>query len=222
MSYITDNILRIKSELPAGVRLLAATKTRSWAAVREAVEAGVDACGENRVQEMTFKRKEDAYAGAPLHFIGHLQKNKLKEVVGVCDLIESVDSLELLRLIDARAKALGIVQDVLLEINIGREAAKTGFDPDALPGLPEVLAGFSAVRARGLMAIPPVSTVIGGNLSYFLAMYQNYVDFMRKTGDNSGMGILSMGMSADYLAAARAGATLVRVGSAIFGARTAS
>ncbi|MCL2343745.1 MAG: YggS family pyridoxal phosphate-dependent enzyme [Firmicutes bacterium] len=222
MSFITDNVQRIKSELPAGVRLLAATKTQSWAAVREAIAAGVDACGENRVQEMTFKRKEDAYVGVSLHFIGHLQKNKLREVVGVCELIESVDSVELLRLIDARARALGIVQDVLLEINIAREASKTGFDPDMLHALPDILTGFQAVHARGLMAIPPVSKGFDGNSAYFSAMYQNYVDFMRKTGDNSDTGILSMGMSGDYLYAAHAGANLVRVGTGIFGPRTAT
>ena len=219
MSHITDNILRIKSELPSGVKLLAATKTQSAEAVREAVAARVDACGENRVQELVQKRRENAYAGAPLHFIGHLQKNKLREVVGVCELIESVDSVELLRLIDARAATLGVVQDVLLEVNIAREPSKTGFDPDDLITLPEILEGLRNLRARGLMAIPPVSQDFGGNLSYFLAMHQNYVDFMRKINDNSGMGILSMGMSGDYLDAARAGANLVRVGTGIFGPR---
>ena len=219
MSSITDNVVRIKSELPEGVKLLAATKTQSAAAVREAIAAGVDACGENHVQELVAKGREDAYRGAPLHFIGHLQTNKLRQVVGVCDLIESVDSEALLRLIDRRAGELRLTQDVLFEINIGREPAKSGFDPEALPALLDTLGEYPCVRVRGLMAIPPISEVPGGNLTYFMAMRQLFVDFMRKKGDNGEESILSMGMSGDYLDAARAGATLVRVGTGIFGPR---
>lgn len=125
------------------------------ARVREAVAAGIDACGENRVQEMTEKLAQGAYTGAPLHFIGHLQTNKVRQVVGKVDLIQSVDSPELLAMIEKRAAGQGIVQDILLEVNIGGEAAKSGVAPAALPELLETAAGCAHIRVRGLMAIPP-------------------------------------------------------------------
>ncbi len=228
------NIARIRSELaraalasgrrPEEVTLLAATKTQPVDRIREAIAAGVDACGENRVQEML--QKLDAYRGAPLHFIGVLQRNKVRQVVGKAALIHSVDSLALALEIDRCAKAQDIVQDILLEINIGLEASKSGFppEPDALP-LSELRA-MSSARVRGLMCIPPFGLSEEDSVNSFLKMKQLYVDITREFCDNTIVGkftprfdILSMGMSGDYAAAVRCGSTLVRVGSAIFGPR---
>ena len=218
---VADVRARLERAAPGrGVLLVAATKMNDTARVREAIAAGVDACGENRVQEMTAKAAEGAYSGAPLHFIGHLQKNKVKQVVGLADLIESVDSRELLALIDARAAALGLVQDVLLEVNIAGEAAKSGAEPGALPELLEFAASLSAVRVRGLMAIPPICLKSGQNKPYFARMQELFVDIGEKKYDNVTMDFLSMGMSGDFEDAAAMGANVVRVGTAIFGARS--
>ena len=200
--------------------LVAATKMNDAAAVRQAIAAGVDACGENRVQELLEKLPQGAYAGAPVHFIGHLQRNKVNKVVGACDLIQSVDSETLLRMISARAESLGLVQDILLEVNIGGEAAKSGAAPEELPELLDVLASLPALRLRGLMTIPPVMEKSGGNRKYFQAMYKLFVDIRAKKYDNSAMDTLSMGMRADYADAISEGATMVRLGTALFGPRT--
>lgn len=221
-SFIAENVRKIKAELPAGVLLVAASKTNGADAVRAAIAAGVDACGENRVQELLEKNAQNAYAGAPLHFIGHLQRNKVNKVVGLCDLIESVDSAQLLTMISARARALGITQDVLIEINIGSEDSKSGIDRAELPALLELAAGETGLRVRGLMCIPPISERPGQNTPYFRAMHDLFVDIGAKKYDNVSMDYLSMGMSGDYLDAAAEGANVVRVGSAIFGTRVYS
>ena len=158
---IAENVAAVRARIDAAaqgrrVLLVAASKMNDAERVREAVAAGVDACGENRVQELVEKNAQGAYEGAPLHFIGHLQKNKIKYLVGVADLIESVDSEELLTLIDRRAEKLDVVQDVLLEVNIGREAAKSGLAPEDVAKTVEFASPLEHVRVRGLMAIPPV------------------------------------------------------------------
>ena len=204
---------------PAEIRLVAASKMNDAQRVQEAVAAGVGICGENRVQEMLEKNAQGAYTGAELHFIGHLQKNKVKQVVGLAALIHSADSLELLAAVDRCAAARGLVQDVLLEVNIGAEASKSGFRPEEIPAVLEKAGEFSAVRVRGLMAIPPVCAAPEENRPFFLRMKQLFVDNGRKKYDNVSMDFLSMGMSGDYTEAVACGANLVRVGSAIFGAR---
>jgi len=226
---IAENVRRVLDEIgaaaaaagrpPEDVLLLAASKMNDTARVREAFAAGVAAFGENRVQEMTEKLAQGAYDGAQLHFIGHLQRNKVKNVVGVCDLIQSVDSRELLERISARAVSLGIVQDVLLEVNIGGEAAKSGAAPAEADELCACAAGLPGLRVRGLMTIPPISGGPGGNRKFFDAMYNLFVDIGGKKYDNVNMQILSMGMSGDFCDAIAAGANLVRIGTAIFGSR---
>ena len=159
-------------------------------------------------------------AGAALHFIGHLQTNKVKQVVGRVDLIESVGSEHLLDAIQAQAAKLDLVQDILLEINIGGEESKSGISPDELPALAQKAAACPNVRLRGLMAIPPVAEGPDGNRPFFQKMRQLYVDISRKMSDNgTTIDCLSMGMSGDYEDAVREGATLVRVGTALFGPR---
>jgi hypothetical protein len=188
------------------------------AACREAIAAGIDALGENRVQEMTRKLSENAYDGAPLHFIGHLQRNKVKAVVGKVALIESVGSYELLSDINKQAEKLGIVQDILLEVNIGAEEAKSGFLADTVADAAAQAKALSNVHLRGLMCIPPVAEEKHGSVPYFEKVSALFVDINKKLYDNK-LDILSMGMSGDYEDAVRCGATMVRVGTAIFGAR---
>ncbi len=204
---------------PRDITLVAATKTNSSEAIRQAVAAGVPVCGENRVQEMLEKVAENAYSGAKLHFIGHLQKNKVRQVVGICDLIESVDSLELLELISGQALKLNICQNVLIEINIGAEDSKSGIPPAALPGFLEAASALPGIQIRGLMAIPPICEATGGNRWYFAQMYELYVDNSSKKYDNVSMDFLSMGMSGDFEDAIAEGSNMIRLGSAIFGAR---
>lgn len=200
------------------ITLVGASKMNDAQACREAISAGIDALGENRVQEMTQKLSENAYAGAPLHFIGHLQRNKVKMVVGKVDLIESVGSEELLHAIDAQAEKLGIVQDILLEVNIGDEEAKSGFAASELFSAARNAQSLAHVRVRGLMCIPPVAEEAHGSIPHFEKVHALYVDINEKLYDNK-LDILSMGMSGDYEDAVRTGATMVRVGTAIFGKR---
>ena len=221
---IAENVAAVRARIEAAaqgrrVLLVAASKMNDAGRVREAVAAGVDACGENRVQELVEKNAQGAYAGAPLHFIGHLQKNKIKYLVGVADLIESVDSAELLTLIDRRAEKLDVVQDVLLEVNIGREEAKSGLAPEDVVKTVEFAVPLAHVRVRGLMAIPPAADSPDKTRPYFAAMRELFIDIAEKKYDNTPMDFLSMGMSGDFEAAIAEGANMVRVGSAIFGAR---
>lgn len=204
---------------PLEISLVAATKTNPYAAVREAILAGVSACGENRAQEMLAKLAEGAFEGVPLHFIGRLQKNKVNKVAGCCALIQSVDSSELVSLISARAQSLGIVQDILIEVNIGGEEAKSGVLPAELPRLLDFSEGFAGICVRGLMTIPPITANLRESRKYFDAMYKLYVDITAKKYDNRRVDILSMGMSGDYTEAVRAGSTMVRLGQALFGPR---
>ena len=204
---------------PGEILLLAATKMNDADRVRQAILAGVDACGENRVQEMLEKQSLGAYAGAPLHFIGHLQKNKVKQVVGLAELIHGADSRELLETISRVAEGRGLVQDVLLEVNIGGELSKSGFAPEEVPAALEYAAALPALRVRGLMAIPPVCAAPEENRPFFLRMQKLFIDNGGKKYDNVSMDFLSMGMSGDYTEAIACGANLIRVGSGIFGPR---
>ena len=227
---LSENLAQVREKIaaaaaaagrdPGEVTLVAATKTQTSDTIRAAIAAGVTVCGENRVQELTAHLEDNAYAGASLHFIGHLQTNKVKYIVGKVDLIESVSSLRLLDAIEAQAAKLGVVQDILLEVNVGREEAKSGFLPEELPDGVRYAAALPHIRLRGLMAIPPVAVEPRGNLPYFVEMSQLLVDTRHILGDNvSDVDSLSMGMSGDFEDAITAGATLVRVGTAIFGAR---
>ncbi|MBE7004604.1 MAG: YggS family pyridoxal phosphate-dependent enzyme [Ruminococcaceae bacterium] len=221
IAVVRENIERAARESGRSGRdilLVGASKMNDSAACREAIAAGIDALGENRVQEMTQKLAEHAYDGAPLHFIGHLQRNKVKFVVGNVALIESVGSDELLQSIDAQAAKLALVQDVLLEVNIGGEASKSGFAPEALSAAAESASALSHIRVRGLMCIPPVAEEEHGSMPYFEKVRRLYVDINEKMYHNK-LDMLSMGMSGDYEDAVRAGATVVRVGTAIFGRR---
>ena len=229
MMDITESVARVKANIaaaaekagrrPEDIYLVAASKMNDSGRVREAIAAGIRICGENRVQEMVEKQAQGAYEGAELHFIGHLQKNKVKQVVGLASLTQSADSLERIRLIDKTALSRGIVQDILLEVNIGAEASKSGFSPEELPSALDSIARLDAVRVRGLMTIPPICSSRQEIEPYFVQMKQLFIDICGKKYDNIRMDFLSMGMSADYETAIACGANMVRVGSAIFGKR---
>ena len=226
---IAENVSNILSRIeaaalaagrdPKTITLCAATKMNASNAVREAIRAGIRCCGENRVQELTVKLSENAYDGAEIHFIGHLQTNKVKQVVGKVRLIQSVDSLRLLQAISREAVRQNIQQDILLEINIGQEESKSGFAMEDILPLLENMKDFPNVNVRGLMAIPPVCENPGDNNKFFKEIHTLAVDIKRKKYDNVCMEILSMGMSDDFTDAIAAGSTMVRVGTAIFGAR---
>ncbi len=230
-----DNVRRVREQMaeaalragrrPEEILLVAASKTKGADLVREAVVAGVDACGENRAQELTEKNALGAYEGAEKHFIGRLQTNKVAQVVGTADLIQSVTSRELLERIDARAGLLGITQRVLVQVNIGREETKGGFLPEETEEAVHFAASLKNLRVEGLMAIPPVPDTTTAcyaaakKYPYFEEMFQLYIDISAKKYDNTHIWCLSMGMSGDFPQAIEAGANLVRVGSAIFGKR---
>ena len=229
---IEENVQRIRAEIaqaaleagrnPADIQLCAATKMNDAEAVRRAIRAGVDCCGDNRVQELVAKQAENAYAGAPVHFIGHLQTNKVRQVVGQVDLIQSVDSAHLLWAINAEAQRRGIVQNVLLEVNIGAESSKSGFLADEILPFMENIAQYSNVCVMGLMAIPPISQKKGDNVKFFQKISDLCVDIRAKKYDNVKVDCLSMGMSGDFADAIACGSTMVRIGTAIFGARNYS
>ena len=226
---IAENVAAIREKMdaaaiaagrdPKEILLCAATKMNDADAVREAIRAGVDLCGENRVQELTAKQKENAYEGAPVHFIGHLQTNKVRQVVGKVDLIQSVDSLRLLKAIDAEAAKQGLVQKILLEVNVGEEESKGGFALSEVLPLLEQISDFPHIFVCGLMAIPPISQKKGDNRKFFQKMLQLSVDITEKKYDNVLVNCLSMGMSDDFEDAISCGSTMIRVGTAIFGKR---
>ncbi len=226
---IAENVAAIQEQIrqaaiaagrdPSEIKLCAATKTNGADAVRQAIAAGVDLCGENRVQELTAKLAENAYEGAPIHFIGQLQTNKVRQVVGRVDLIQSVDRLKLLHAIQDEAARQGICQDILLEVNIGNEESKGGFSKDGIWQVLDILPEMANIRLRGLMAIPPISQNPGDNRKFFQEMCNLAVDITAKKGDNVFVDILSMGMSGDFADAIACGSTMIRLGTAIFGPR---
>ena len=229
---IAENVAKILSDIeqaaiaagrdPREITLCAATKMNDADRVRQAIAAGVRCCGENKVQELTAKLADNAYEGSQLHFIGHLQTNKVKQVVGKVSLIQSVDSLRLLEAIEKEAAKQGIVQDILLEINIGEESSKSGLRIEEVYAMLEKVAISSSLRVKGLMAIPPTCQNPGDNNKFFEEMCNLSVDITAKKYDNVSMEILSMGMYDDYADAIAHGSTMIRVGTAIFGARNYS
>ena len=226
---ISENLQAVRERISRAARaagvdadsicLIGATKMNDASRVREAIGAGLTVCGENRVQEMLEKAGQGAYEGAQLHFIGHLQKNKVKNVVGLAGLIHSVDSIALMEQVDRVAERMGLVQDILLEINIGREEAKSGFFAENLEEALLKAGQLPHLRVRGLMAVPPICAHGEENRPYFNEMRKLFIDNGEKKYDNVSMDFLSMGMSGDFETAIACGANMIRLGSVIFGAR---
>ncbi|MGC2423255.1 MAG: YggS family pyridoxal phosphate-dependent enzyme [Nitrospirota bacterium] len=240
MSHVSENMRAVLAKLEAAakragrehssVRLVAVTKTVSTAQALEAVEAGAVILGENRVQEALLKMREmetlkaargqgsGGAAGAEIewHLIGSLQKNKARQAVGEFKLIHSLDSLDLAREIDRQAVKRGIIQKALLEINIASEETKLGIRPEEAPGFMKEASRLENLKIIGLMCVPPFTEDPESSRPYFKEMNRLAAELTLEGFD---MTELSMGMTQDYEVAAEEGATLVRVGTAIFGER---
>ena len=215
---IAANVKAILSELPPGVELVAAAKTRTAAEILEAVEAGVGIIGENYVQEAA-----EAFAAvgrrARWHFIGHLQKNKAKKAVEIFDLIETVDALDLGREIDKRAAAAGRTMDVLVEVNSGREPQKAGVLPEEAESLVRALADLPHLRVLGLMTMGPFEGDPEDSRPYFQETRKAFEALKTAAIPGVEMRHLSMGMTNSWRVAVEEGATMVRIGTALFGPR---
>ena len=226
---IDENVKAIRQQIqqtaiacgrnPSDILLCAATKMNDEHNVRQAIAAGVDCCGENRVQELTQKLSKDAYRGVPVHFIGHLQTNKVRHVVGKVTLIQSIDSLRLLDAVQKEANRQNIIQDILLEVNIGNEPSKSGFSAIEIPSICQNMTKYPNIRVKGLMTVPPISQNSGENRKFFQEMCNLAVDITEKKYDNVWVDILSMGMSDDFKDAIACGSTMIRIGTGIFGPR---
>lgn len=201
------------------VRLMCVTKTVEPAYINKAIELGADLIGENRVQEYLGKRDELNLSGVERHLIGHLQTNKVKQIVGEVDMIESVSSVKLAKEISKVSLQKGIVTNCLVEVNVGKEESKSGIYLEELEETLCEIAQLPAIKIKGLMTIPPICETPDEARRYFAMLRQSFIDIKDKKTDNIDMEILSMGMSGDYEAAVAEGSNIVRVGSAIFGAR---
>ncbi len=204
---------------PEEIRLVAVSKTQGAEAVAEAHHAGLSAFGENYVQEA--EEKVRAVPGAEWHLIGKLQRNKAGKAVALFSWIETVDSAELVADLSRRAAAAGKTVDLLVEVNVAGEGTKGGVAPDGIPAILEAAAGLPGIRMRGLMAIPPFSEDPEASRPHFARLRALLADAARRTALGTEMTELSMGMSHDFEAAIEEGATIVRVGTAIFGPRRA-
>lgn len=199
------------------ITLLAATKTIDTDTINHAIKSGIDYIGENKVQE--FLSKKDFLEPCHRHFIGHLQTNKVKDIVPYVELIHSVDSLKLAKEISKVSQKYEKTTDILLEINIGNEETKSGFKAEELDENIKEIAKLPGICIRGLMAIPPICRKGEKNTEYFKKMRKLFIDIQSKNIDNSNIDILSMGMSDDYDEAIVCGATMVRIGTSLFGKR---
>ena len=222
LSYIQEQIASACAHVSRptqDVKLLAVTKTVSVDRINAAIRAGVDRIGENRVQEFLSKREGLDLDTTKVHLIGHLQTNKVRQIVGKVDMIQSVDSLRLATAIAERSSAMELTTPILVEVNIGGEEAKSGVAPDELESLLEQIAPLRGIHVCGLMTVPPILTTEYEKRKIFSKMYQLFVDISDKKIDNIDMQELSMGMSGDYREAIMEGSTMVRIGSALFGER---
>ena len=221
MTYVQEKIREAcgrVSRNPEEVTLIAVSKTKPVEMLLEAYEAGARDFGENKVQELVQKRPL-LPENARFHMIGHLQTNKVKQVIGQTALIHSVDSIHLAEQIEAEAARRDLTVDILLEVNVAKEVSKFGFYLEETEEALRKIGGFPHVKVRGLMTIAPFVENSEENRPVFKKLYDFYVDMKSKNIDNVTMSILSMGMTGDYEVAVEEGATMVRVGTGIFGAR---
>ena len=203
---------------PSDIIMLAATKTVPVEVINHAIKSGVKYIGENRVQEFLSK-KEQLLPDAHRHFIGHLQTNKVKDIVGEVEMIESVHSLKLATEINRLCENLGKTMDILLEVNIGNEESKSGFLAEELEENLLKISKLPFVKVKGLMTIPPICDNNEKSMQYFEKMSKLFIDIRAKIKDNIDMVYLSMGMSGDFEEAIRSGANIVRIGTSLFGQR---
>ena len=201
------------------ITFLAATKTVDADRINYAISLGLKYIGENKVQELLSKYEDYNLNNASLQFIGHLQSNKVRQIVGKVDLIQSVDSVKLAKEISKQSKKNNINSDVLIEVNLGEEESKSGINAENLHELLDEIKDLENISVKGLMCIPPICDSPQKNLKFFDKMNNIFIDISDKNIDNISMDILSMGMSADYYEAILCGANMVRIGSSLFGAR---
>ncbi len=201
------------------ITFLAATKTVDADRINYAISLGLKYIGENKVQELLSKYEDYDLNNASLQFIGHLQSNKVRQIVGKVDLIQSVDSVKLAKEISKQSKKNNKNSDVLIEVNIGEEESKSGINAENLHELLDEIKDLENISVKGLMCIPPICDSPQKNLKFFDKMNNIFIDISDKNIDNISMDILSMGMSADYYEAILCGANMVRIGSSLFGAR---
>jgi pyridoxal phosphate enzyme (YggS family) len=218
MNDISQNIQKILSELPPGVRLVAAVKTRTPAEIKEAVQAGITFLGENYVQEAA-DHFQAAGKIAQWHCIGHLQKNKVKKAVEIFDMIETVDSPEMAREIDKRCQAIGKIMSVLIEVNSGREPQKSGVLPEDVAALAQSISPLPNVRLTGLMTMGPALGDPEASRPYFIATRAVFDELKTRNLPNVTMQYLSMGMTNSYRVAIEEGSNMIRLGTLIFGQR---
>lgn len=222
LSVIRENI-KIAAEKSGrtaeDIKLMAVTKTVEPVFINHAIECGIDLIGENKVQEFLSKEEFLNLDNCKVHLIGHLQTNKVKQIVGKVEMIQSVDSIRLAREISKQSEKLGICTDCLIEVNIGEEESKTGIAYDEVMRMIEEIISLPSIKVQGLMSIPPICENVSDLCKYFEKMNRLFIDIKAKNIDNISMSVLSMGMSGDYKEAVACGANLVRIGSSIFGPR---
>lgn len=228
MQTIEQNIAQVRQNIkqaaekagrnPDDILLLAVSKTKPVEQIKEAVACGCTALGENKVQEIMDKY-EPMGEGVHWHLIGHLQTNKVKYIIDKVDCIHSVESIRLAEEIEKRAAAKDKVMDILVEVNIAQEESKFGIAVDAVESFLQELSNFPHIRVRGLMTVAPFVENPEENRGYFRKMRELLVDINAKKIHNINMDVLSMGMTGDYMVAIEEGATIVRVGTGIFGER---
>ena len=224
---VRDNIEKIRENIKRAaeksgrtekdVTLLAVTKTIDFGPMEEAKAAGILEFGENRVQELL--RKKPRFEGVLWHLIGHLQTNKVNKIVGEAALIHSVDSLHLAEAISKRSLELGVTSQILIEVNMAKEEQKFGVFPEKAEELVRQIAALPGIKVRGLMTVAPFTENPEENRGYFRGLRELLIDIGSKNIDNVDMNILSMGMTGDYEVAIEEGATIVRIGTSIFGER---
>lgn len=229
LKSVEDNYKAIKHRIeesavkagrnPEDVRLMAVTKTVESVYINKALDLGADLIGENRVQEFLGKKDALHLDGVEKHLIGHLQTNKVKQIVGEVDMIESVDSVKLAGEISRVSVNKNLTTNILVEVNVGKEESKSGIYLESVEELLLEIAQLPNIKIKGLMTIPPICDSQSEAAQYFASMYKTFIDIKEKKLDNVNMDILSMGMSGDFEAAVANGSNIVRVGSAIFGAR---
>ncbi len=219
---ITENIAKTAEKTgrkQEDITFLAATKTVDVSIINYAVSLGLKYIGENKVQELLSKYDEYDLEHCSLQLIGHLQTNKVRQIVGKVSMIQSVDSIKLAREISKQSEKIGVVTDVLLEVNIGKEENKSGIMVEQLNELIEETSKMNNIKIRGLMTVPPICNNKSEVCKFFDNMYKIFIDISDKKLDNVCMDYLSMGMSDDYQEAILSGANMIRVGSRLFGAR---
>jgi len=212
---VEENVKAILKEL-GNTKLVCVTKTVDVQKINEAIKAGATIIGENKVQE--YEEKRDDLLPCEKHLIGHLQSNKVKKAVQLFDVIQSVDSLKLIQDIDKKARAINKTQKVFLQVNIGNESQKFGFAENLIAQVLTEVPALKNVHVRGLMCIPPFESP-EETISYFIRMKALFDELQQKNQENIAIRELSMGMSGDYKVAIEQGATMVRIGSSIFGER---